>query len=142
MPLYSLARASDPVGKVPYDQAGVNVLITGNHVWRQKEVNSFLATDKRIVPPAARPAGSRGSGVTARPAADTGEVPVINVDTPAPRGHRLASPCDLRRAAVTCASGFWTGRVSRHSLSSLGLVSWDRAPWIVVDRALRLWTVG
>jgi len=32
----------------------------GNHVWRQKEVRSFLATDERIVRPANYPAGSAG----------------------------------------------------------------------------------
>ena len=54
---------------------GVDVLTTGNHVWRQKEVYSFLATDERIVRPANYPAGSPGRGVTARPAAaDGGEV--------------------------------------------------------------------
>ena len=35
---------------------GVDVLTTGNHVWRQKEVYSFLATDERIVRPANYPA--------------------------------------------------------------------------------------
>ena len=53
---------------------GVDVLTTGNHVWRQKEVYSFLATDERIVRPANYPAGSPGRGVTVRPAADSGEV--------------------------------------------------------------------
>jgi 2',3'-cyclic-nucleotide 2'-phosphodiesterase len=58
---------------------GVDVLTTGNHVWRQKEVYSFLATDERIVRPANYPAGSPGRGVTVRPAADGSEVAVINL---------------------------------------------------------------
>ena len=41
----------------------MDVLTTGNHVWRQKEVYSFLATDERIV----------------RPAADGSEVAVVNL---------------------------------------------------------------
>ena len=59
--------------------AGVDVLTTGNHVWRQKEVYAFLATDERIVRPANYPAGSPGRGVTVRPAADGSEVAVINL---------------------------------------------------------------
>ena len=58
---------------------GVDVLTTGNHVWRQKEVYSFLATDERIVRPANYPAGAPGRGVTVRPAADGSEVAVINL---------------------------------------------------------------
>jgi len=56
---------------------GVDVLTTGNHVWRQKEVYSFLATDERIVRPANYPAGSPGRGLTVRPAADGGEVAIV-----------------------------------------------------------------
>jgi 2',3'-cyclic-nucleotide 2'-phosphodiesterase len=58
---------------------GVDVLTTGNHVWRQKEVYSFLATDERIVRPANYPAGAPGRGLTVRPAADGSEVAVINL---------------------------------------------------------------
>ncbi len=58
---------------------GVDVLTTGNHVWRQKEVYSFLATDERIVRPANYPAGAPGRGLTVRPAADGAEVAVINL---------------------------------------------------------------
>jgi metallophosphoesterase (TIGR00282 family) len=58
---------------------GVDVITTGNHVWRQKEVYSFLATDDRIVRPANYPEGAPGRGLTVRPAADGGEVAVINL---------------------------------------------------------------
>jgi metallophosphoesterase (TIGR00282 family) len=58
---------------------GVDVITTGNHVWRQREVYSFLNTDERIVRPANYPAGSPGRGVTVRPAADGTEVAVINL---------------------------------------------------------------
>ena len=58
---------------------GVDVITTGNHVWRQKEVYSFLATDDRIVRPANYPAGAPGRGLTVRPAADGSEVAVINL---------------------------------------------------------------
>jgi 2',3'-cyclic-nucleotide 2'-phosphodiesterase len=58
---------------------GVDVVTTGNHVWRQKEVYPFLATDERIVRPANYPSGSPGRGVTTRPAADGTPVAVINL---------------------------------------------------------------
>jgi metallophosphoesterase (TIGR00282 family) len=58
---------------------GVDVLTTGNHVWRQKEVYPFLATDERIVRPANYPPGAPGRGLTVRPAADGSEVAVINL---------------------------------------------------------------
>ena len=58
---------------------GVDVITTGNHVWRQKEVFTFLATDERIVRPANYPPGAPGRGLTVRPTADGEEVAVINL---------------------------------------------------------------
>jgi len=58
---------------------GVDVITTGNHVWRQKEVFGFLATDERIVRPANYPAGAPGRGLTVRPTGDGEEVAVINL---------------------------------------------------------------
>ena len=39
---------------------GVDVLTTGNHVWRQREVFPFLSSDERIVRPANYPPGAPG----------------------------------------------------------------------------------
>ncbi len=58
---------------------GVDVLTTGNHVWRQREVFGFLAEDERIVRPANYPPGAPGRGVTVRPAADGSPVAVVNL---------------------------------------------------------------
>jgi 2',3'-cyclic-nucleotide 2'-phosphodiesterase len=58
---------------------GVDVITTGNHVWRQREVYPFLTTDDRIVRPANYPPGAPGRGLTVRVAADGGEVAVINL---------------------------------------------------------------
>jgi len=55
------------------------VITTGNHVWRQKEVFTFLTADERIVRPANYPPGAPGRGLTVRPAADGSEVAVINL---------------------------------------------------------------
>ena len=57
----------------------VDVITTGNHVWRQREVYAFLSTDDRIVRPANFPEGAPGRGLTVRPAAAGGEVAVINL---------------------------------------------------------------
>ncbi len=58
---------------------GVDVITTGNHVWRQREVYSFLSSNDRIVRPANFPPGSPGRGLTVRRAADGTEVAVINL---------------------------------------------------------------
>jgi metallophosphoesterase (TIGR00282 family) len=60
-------------------EGGVDVLTTGNHVWRQREVFAFLAADERIVRPANYPEGAPGKGLTVRPAADGTPVAVINL---------------------------------------------------------------
>ena len=58
---------------------GVDVITTGNHIWRQRDVYSFLAEDDRILRPANFPASNPGRGVTVRPARDGGEVAVLNL---------------------------------------------------------------
>ena len=58
---------------------GVDVITTGNHVWRQKEVYDFLARDERIVRPANYPEGAPGRGLTVRPARDGSPVAVIDL---------------------------------------------------------------
>jgi 2',3'-cyclic-nucleotide 2'-phosphodiesterase len=58
---------------------GVDVLTTGNHVWRQREVFGFLESDERIVRPANYPEGAPGRGLTVRPAADGTPVAVVDL---------------------------------------------------------------
>jgi metallophosphoesterase (TIGR00282 family) len=58
---------------------GVDVITTGNHVWRQREVFAFLSADERIVRPANYPAGAPGRGLTVRPASDGTPVAVVNL---------------------------------------------------------------
>jgi hypothetical protein len=57
---------------------GVDVLTTGNHVWRQREVFGFLSTSDRIVRPANYPANAPGRGLTVRSTPE-GEVAVVNL---------------------------------------------------------------
>ena len=59
--------------------AGVDVITTGNHVWRQREIFPFLDSSDRIVRPANFPPSSPGRGLTVRTAASGDEVVVINL---------------------------------------------------------------
>jgi hypothetical protein len=59
--------------------AGVDVITTGNHVWRQREVFPFLDSSDRIVRPANFPPSSPGRGLTVRTTANGDEVVVINL---------------------------------------------------------------
>lgn len=58
---------------------GIDVLTTGNHVWRQREVYEFLATEERIVRPANYPTGSPGRGLTVVTSRGGEPVAVINL---------------------------------------------------------------
>lgn len=58
---------------------GIDVITTGNHVWRQREVYPFLDSSDRIVRPANYPSSCPGRGLTVRAAADGSEVAVINL---------------------------------------------------------------
>ena len=59
--------------------AGVDVITTGNHVWRQREVFPFLDASDRIVRPANFPPSSPGRGLTVQTASSGDEVVVINL---------------------------------------------------------------
>jgi 2',3'-cyclic-nucleotide 2'-phosphodiesterase len=59
--------------------AGVDVITTGNHVWRQREVYPFLGSSDRIVRPANFSARAPGRGLTVRPSASGEDVAVINL---------------------------------------------------------------
>jgi 2',3'-cyclic-nucleotide 2'-phosphodiesterase len=58
---------------------GVDVLTTGNHVWRQREVYDFLSRDDRIVRPANYPASSPGRGHTVATTRAGDRVAVVNL---------------------------------------------------------------
>jgi metallophosphoesterase (TIGR00282 family) len=59
--------------------AGVDVITTGNHVWRQREVYPFLDASDRIVRPANFPPSAPGRGLTVRTSHSGDEVAVINL---------------------------------------------------------------
>jgi len=58
---------------------GVDVITTGNHIWRQREVLPFLQSERRIVRPANFPAGSPGRSLTVQEVRGGEAVAVINL---------------------------------------------------------------
>ena len=67
-------------GKITIDllRAGVSVLTTGDHVWDQKDILSFIDTEPRLLRPVNYPAGAPGNGSIVLETAK-GKVGVINV---------------------------------------------------------------
>jgi metallophosphoesterase (TIGR00282 family) len=67
-------------GKITIDllRAGVSVVTTGDHVWDQKDILSFIETEPRLLRPVNYPAGAPGSGSIVLETAK-GKVGVINV---------------------------------------------------------------
>src|SRR5438046_7071053 len=51
-------------GKITIDllRAGVSVVTTGDHIWDQKEILSFIDTEPRLLRPMNYPEGAPGSG--------------------------------------------------------------------------------
>ena len=61
-------------------QSGVDVITTGDHVWKKKELIERLDSDARILRPANYPKGANGFGSTVIESAHTGvQVGVINL---------------------------------------------------------------
>src|ERR1700757_3538012 len=67
-------------GKINIDllRAGVAVVTTGDHIWDQKEVNSYIETEPRLLRPINYPPGTPGKGSIVLETAK-GKVAVINV---------------------------------------------------------------
>lgn len=69
----------DPQGAHDLLAAGVDVLTSGNHVWRKKEIIEFVDNDRRMVRPANFPPSVPGRGWTVSETADGTPVAVINL---------------------------------------------------------------
>src|ERR1700746_236170 len=67
-------------GRITIDllRAGVAVVTTGDHVWDQKEIISYIQTEPRLLRPVNYPPGTRGRGSIVLETAK-GKVGVINV---------------------------------------------------------------
>ncbi|MEL0106186.1 MAG: TIGR00282 family metallophosphoesterase [Rhodospirillaceae bacterium] len=68
---------TEKICKTFYD-AGVDVITTGNHVWDQKEVLSYIKEDERLLRPLNYAEGSPGNGAGIFEAADGRKVMVIH----------------------------------------------------------------
>lgn len=69
----------DPQGALDLLDAGVDVLTSGNHVWRRKEVIEFIDSDRRLVRPANFPPSVPGRGWTVCETAGGTPVAVVNL---------------------------------------------------------------
>src|ERR1700675_5145090 len=67
-------------GKITIDllRAGVAVITTGDHIWDQKEVNSYIESEPRLLRPINYPVGTPGKGSIVLETGK-GKVGVINV---------------------------------------------------------------
>jgi metallophosphoesterase (TIGR00282 family) len=77
-------NAADGVGLTPklaerLLAAGADVITLGNHTWRRKEINHYLAGSERVIRPANFPRDAPGRGLALATAADGTPVAVINV---------------------------------------------------------------
>jgi metallophosphoesterase (TIGR00282 family) len=60
-------------------RAGVDIITTGNHIWNQKEIISYIDHDLRLLRPMNYPKGTPGRGIGAHTLRDGRQVIVIHV---------------------------------------------------------------
>ena len=80
-------------------RAGVSVITTGDHIWDQKEILSFIDTEPRLLRPINYPAGAPGSGSIVLDTAK-GKIGVINVQMRTFMQPILENPFPAVAAAV------------------------------------------
>ncbi|MCG8530383.1 MAG: TIGR00282 family metallophosphoesterase [Desulfovibrionales bacterium] len=59
--------------------AGIDLLTSGNHIWKHKEMYNLLNTDERIVRPANYPAGAPGKGSLIHTLEDGRKIALLNL---------------------------------------------------------------
>jgi len=72
-------RGIDPNGVDELLDAGVDVLTTGNHIWRHRSIEPVLEEEPRLIRPANFPENNPGRGWTAVTARDGTRVGVVNL---------------------------------------------------------------
>ena len=80
-------------------RAGASVITTGDHIWDQKEIISFIDTEPRLLRPINYPAGAPGNGAIILETAK-GKVGVINVQMRTFMQPILENPFSALEAAV------------------------------------------
>jgi metallophosphoesterase (TIGR00282 family) len=88
-------------GKITIDllRAGVSVITTGDHVWDQKEILTFIETEPRLLRPLNYPEGAPGSGSIVLETTK-GKIGVINVQARTFMQPILENPFHSIEAAV------------------------------------------
>ena len=88
-------------GKITIDllRAGVSVVTTGDHIWDQKDILSFIDTEPRLLRPVNYPVGAPGNGSIVLETAK-GKVGVINVQARTFMLPILENPFHAIEAAV------------------------------------------
>ena len=81
-------------------RAGASVITTGDHVWDQKEIVSFIDTEPRLLRPLNYPNGAPGNGSIVLETAK-GKIGVINVQARTFMQPILENPFGAMDAAVT-----------------------------------------
>jgi 2',3'-cyclic-nucleotide 2'-phosphodiesterase len=89
-------------GKITIDllRAGVSVITSGDHIWDQKEILSFIGTEPRLLRPVNYPEGAPGNGSIILETAK-GKIGVINVQGRTFMQPILDNPFRAVEAAVT-----------------------------------------
>jgi metallophosphoesterase (TIGR00282 family) len=89
-------------GKITIDllRAGVSVITTGDHIWDQKEILSFIDTEPRLLRPVNYPDGAPGTGSITLETAK-GKIGVINVQARTFMQPILENPFRAVETAVT-----------------------------------------
>jgi metallophosphoesterase (TIGR00282 family) len=89
-------------GKITIDllRAGVSVITTGDHIWDQKEILSFIDTEPRLLRPLNYPDGAPGSGSIVLETAKA-KIGVINVQARTFMQPILENPFRAVETAVT-----------------------------------------
>jgi 2',3'-cyclic-nucleotide 2'-phosphodiesterase len=70
-------------------QMGIDVMTSGNHIWKHKEIRPYLETNDRLLRPANYPAGSPGRGLTIIETAAGESAAVLNLE-----GRIFMNPLD------------------------------------------------
>src|SRR5689334_25213874 len=88
-------------GKITIDllRAGVSVITSGDHIWDQKEILSFIGTEPRLLRPVNYPKGAPGSGSIVLETA-RGKIGVLNVQARTFMQPILENPFRASEAAV------------------------------------------
>ena len=89
-------------GKITIDllRAGVSVITTGDHIWDQKEILSFIDTEPRLLRPVNYPEGAPGGGSIVLETANA-KIGVINVQARTFMQPILENPFRAVETAVT-----------------------------------------